>query len=305
LELKGQIDRISKASDAAKSQMSRDENEKLTLRATIKGLAAKEAQLTAEIHTLKKNAANEQTKPPPSPPRRAAAPPPTPSHVHTPTHDPAPTSPEPQLEYVANVPIVDPTKPIELVRLHPPTDEQQQQQQTEEARGEGAFQPESPAIGGGGSEAPGMHPLLVPVNAVLYGITLGNMNAWGGGPDNSTSDPSQQMNSERDLQMPHLTPEQIAERDLWRKQKELSMLQAQKPPRPDGARDVSSSAPLKGILKRTSVTQDSHKPFLSGGEIKSTPSLDASARAGFFGFGNLGGFAGGGGGGVSEARESE
>ena len=148
-----------------------------------------------------------------------------------------------------------------------------------------------------------MHPLLVPVNAVLYGITLGNMNAWGVGSDNST-DPSQHMNSERDSQMPHLTPEQIAERDLWRKQRELSMLQVQKPPRPDGARDVSSSAPLRGILKRSSITQDSHKPFLSGGEIKSTPSLDASARSGFFGFGNFGGLVAGGGV-VSDTQESE
>jgi len=231
---------------AAEKQRARDKNDILTLRATIEGLTAKEALLTSELTALRSNVRSV------SPPRREP-----PSNV---TGAPPSAGPKsPQLEHVVNVSIVDPTVPVSIEKVL------EAGENAQEARGEGAFQ--SPPTSN--ENAAGMNPFLVPVNAMLYGITLGNVNPWGHDlPEQvGQQQPSMHQSSENDSSAPVYTAEGLAAWAVVRQQQELQALASTKPPRPDGARDLASSAPLKGILKRGSVGEDTPG---------STPKLGAS-----------------------------
>ena len=249
---------------AAEQQRARDNNDILTLRATIEGLTAKEALLTSELTALRSNACSI------SPPRREPR-----SKV---TDAPFSAGPKtPQLEHVVNMSIVDPTVPVPLEKVL------EAGENAQEARGEGALQ--GPPTQN--ADAAGMNPFLVPVNAVLYGITLGNVNPWGHDLPEQVGQQQAPIHqsSETDSSAPVYTAEQLAAWAVVRQQQELQALASQKPPRPDGARDLASSAPLKGILKRGSVGEDTpgSTPKLGASDSpKSTPK-GVESRTGILG----------------------
>ena len=116
-----------------------------------------------------------------------------------------------------------------------------------------------------------MHPLLVPVNAVLYGITLGSVNAWGSAGGAAAEVPGSETDDDK------------AAEGL--RARELEVLRVEKPPRPEGGRTPVPPAqvPLKSILKKTPLSASASASLVSpvgGSSSPGAPKLAARTSVG-------------------------
>jgi len=242
----------------------RFENELLTLRATNGALLTKCDLLSQEVASFMMGQQHGLALPP------HALRSPSPDHA-------APKNV--RLEHHFNVSIVNPSEPVSAQALTPTPPPPPLQQL--EARGEASYQPPSPSPSSSRpvladpqsssssssslssssssssdsedvqAQGPGenvkMHPLLVPVNAMLYGLTLGSVNAWGGGAPAAGGVQGSE------------TDEDKAAEDM--RARELEVLRVEKPPRPEGLQRSPHPAPvqppLKSILKKTPLSVSS------------------------------------------------
>lgn len=258
--------------DAALAQ-SRYDTEIRTLRATNDALLSKVNLLSSKLKSVQEF---------PTPPR-----PPPPVPASTPKSQP--------LEHYVNVPIISPHIPVVTANLTPLANGGSRSHMLSVGPGLSTEHRRSlqstltPPVANqrttSPSTTPDMHPLLVPVNAMLYGITFGNVNAWEGSERDGVAAVNEtgamrqsdtaRAPSPTPIPAPALQEQELRDREL----RQLQILKAVKPPRPDGARENDTAIkPLLSILKNPAITTSTVSGS-SSAVTKSAPTSTVSGSA--------------------------